>query len=66
MKAGGCLRTQDRQAVVDGSRQRAVSGDGKAGNFAQGEIMGIIDNAQELADLLKAAGNTELYRKIVE
>jgi len=28
--------------------------------------MGIIDNAKELADLLKAAGNTELYRKIVE
>jgi len=28
--------------------------------------MGIVDNAKELADLLKAAGNTELCRKIVE
>jgi len=52
--------------VVDGSGQRSVSGDGKARDFAKGEVMGIIDNAKELADLLKAAGNTELYRKIVE
>ncbi len=52
--------------MVDGSRQSAVSGDGETRDFAQGEVMSIIDNAKELADLLKAAGNTELYRKIVE
>ncbi len=26
--------------------------------------MGIIDNAKEVADLIKVAGNTDLYRKI--
>jgi len=66
MKAGCRLRRQDHQTVVDGFGQGVVSGDGEARDFAQGEIMGIIDNAKELADLLKAAGNTELYRKIVE
>lgn len=28
--------------------------------------MGIIDNAKELADLIKKAGDVDLYRKIVE
>lgn len=28
--------------------------------------MGIIDNAKELADLIQKAGNTDLYRRIVE
>ena len=28
--------------------------------------MGIIENAKDLADLIKKAGDTELYRKIVE
>ena len=52
--------------MVDGFGSGAVSRDGEARNFAEGKVMGIIDNAKELADLLKAAGNTELYRKIVE
>ena len=35
----GCrLQRQNRQAVVDGSGQRAVSGDGKAGDFAEGKV----------------------------
>jgi len=66
MNDGRRLQKEDRQAVVDGSGQRAVSRDGETRDFAQGKVMGIIDNAKELADLLKAAGNTELYRKIVE
>jgi hypothetical protein len=52
--------------VVDGFGKNAVSRDGETRDFAEGKVMGIIDNAKELADLLKAAGNTELYRKIVE
>ncbi len=52
--------------MVDGSGENAVSRAGETRDFAQGKVMGIIDNAKELADLLKAAGNTELYRKIVE
>ena len=66
MNDGGGLRRQDRQAVVDGFGEGAVSGDGEEEDFAEGKVMGIIDNAKELPDLLKAAGNTELYRKIVE
>jgi len=52
--------------VVDGLGEGKASGNGEKGDFAEGEVMGIIDNAKELADLLKAAGNTELYRNIVE
>ena len=34
----GCrLQRQDRQAVVDGSRQSAVRGDGEEGAVAEGE-----------------------------
>ena len=66
MNDGRGLQRQDRQAVVDGFGKNAVSRDGETRDFAEGKVMGIIDNAKELADLLKAAGNTELYRKIVE
>lgn len=38
----------------------------KEGAVADGEVMSIIDNAKEVADLIKAAENTEHYRKIVE
>jgi hypothetical protein len=31
------MATADCQAVVDGSGEGAVSGDGKAGDFAEGE-----------------------------
>ena len=43
MNDGRGLRGQDRQAVVDGSGQRAVSRDGEEGDFAQGEGV-ICDN----------------------
>jgi len=36
MNDGG-LRGQDRQAVVDGSGQGAVRGDGEARDFAEGQ-----------------------------
>jgi len=39
MNDGRGLRGEDRQTVVDGFGQGVVSGDGKAGNFAQGEGM---------------------------
>ncbi len=32
------LRKKDRQAVVDGSGEGAVSGNGKEGDFAEGEV----------------------------
>jgi len=38
MNDGRRLRREDRQTVVDGSRQSTVSRDGEAGNFAQGEM----------------------------
>jgi len=31
---------KDRQAVVDGSGENAFSGDGEAGDFAEGEEVG--------------------------
>jgi len=37
MNDGGRVRKEDRQTVVDGSRQSTVSRDGKAGDFAEGE-----------------------------
>ena len=39
MNDGGGIRRQDRQAVVDGSRQGSVSGDGKEGDVVEGEII---------------------------
>jgi len=38
LNKGGGLRRQDRQAVVDGPREGAVSRDGEEGHFAKGEI----------------------------
>ena len=38
MDDGRSLRREDRQAVVDGFSQRAVSRDGKEGAFAEGEV----------------------------
>ena len=38
MNDGRGLRGEDRQAVVDGFSQRAVSGDGEEGDFAEGEM----------------------------
>ena len=35
---GGGLRRQDRQAVVDGSGEGTVSGDGEEGHFAEREM----------------------------
>ena len=35
---GRRLRGQDRQAVVDGFGESAVSGDGKEGAVAEGEV----------------------------
>ena len=32
------LRREDRQAVLDGRGKTAVSGDGEAGHFAEGEV----------------------------
>jgi hypothetical protein len=37
LNKGGGLRRQDRQAVVNGSRQGSASRDGEAGDFAEGE-----------------------------
>jgi len=37
MNDGGGLRRQDRQAVVDGFGQGAVSRDGEEGDLAEGE-----------------------------
>ena len=37
MNDGRCLRTQDRQAVVDGFGESAVSRDGEEGAIAEGE-----------------------------
>ncbi len=37
MNDGGGVRRQDRQAVVDGFGQGAVSGDGEEGDFAEKE-----------------------------
>ncbi len=37
MNDGRRLRRQDHQAVVDGFGEGAVSGDGEAGDFAEGE-----------------------------
>jgi hypothetical protein len=34
---GCCLRRENRQTVVDGSGEGAVSRDGKEGNLAEGE-----------------------------
>ncbi len=41
MNDGGGLRRQDRQAVVDGLGQGTVSGNGKAGDLAEGERVGL-------------------------
>jgi len=38
MNDGGGLRGQDRQAVVDGLGENAVSGDGEEGVVAEGEV----------------------------
>jgi len=38
MNDGRRLRRQDRQAVVDGFFDGAVSGDGEEGDLAQGEV----------------------------
>ena len=38
MNDGRCLRTQDRQAVVDGCGEDEDSGNGEARDFAEGEI----------------------------
>ena len=38
MNDGRRLRRQDRQAVVDGFVDGAVSGDGKEGAVAEGEV----------------------------
>jgi len=40
MNDGRCLRTQDRQTVVDGFGQDTVSRDGETGDFAEGEGVG--------------------------
>jgi len=54
--------------VVDGSGQSTVSGDGETRDFAEGEIMGIIENAKELADLLieLTRQNRQLEDKVEE
>jgi len=39
MNAGRGLGGQDRQTVVDGSRQGSVSGDGEEGAVAEGEVI---------------------------
>ncbi len=33
------IRWQDRQAVLDGFGQGQISGDGKEGDFAEGEVI---------------------------
>jgi len=38
MNDGGRVRRQDRQAVVDGFGESAVSGDGKEGAVAEREV----------------------------
>ena len=38
MNDGRRLRMQDRQTVVDGSRESAVNRDGETRDFAEGEV----------------------------
>ena len=61
----GCrLRSEDRQLVVDGSCEGAVSRDGKAGDFAEGKVTkqrGIV----MLSEFDQQLGHTRIHNSLI-
>jgi len=57
MNDGRRVRGQDHQAVVDGSREGSVSRDGKAGDFAEGEVTCILEKEEMEAYPVSLMGN---------